>query len=111
MKSKEFKDFSFELFGTTWNVKFIEKSKELEDGKYELGNSNYMTNTITVSTHDADGNPLSEENVKLTLFHEIVHSIFATGSYISSTEDEPLVEWTARCINSLLKQQIFEYAK
>lgn len=107
----EYKDFSFEIFGTTWEVKFVEEIKEVGEDKYELGESNSVNNVITISTKDKEGNPLSYQTVQLTLLHEIVHSIFTTGAYINSTEDEPLVEWTARCLKSLLTQNVFKYAE
>lgn len=40
------------------------------------------------------------------MLHEIVHSIFQTGQYMSCDNDEPLVEWTARCLKALKQQHI-----
>lgn len=108
MKSK---DFNFELFGSIWKVKFIDNVKDNGDGTCQLGNTNSMNQTITISTKDMEGNSLSEDTVTMTLYHELVHCIFDTGAYMDCTDNEPLVEWTARCINSLLKQKVFEYAK
>ena len=45
------------------------------------------------------------------MLHELTHSILDTGGYNNSSSDEPLVEWIARCLNSLLKQNVFDYAK
>ena len=49
---------------------------------------------------------LSKEDIELTLYHEIVHSILGTGNYREYSNDEPLVEWIANCLISLKKQKI-----
>ena len=44
--------------------------------------------------------------IYITLVHEIIHAILDTGQYFEESQKEPLVEWIARCIISLLKQDI-----
>mgnify|MGYP007022377388 CR=1 FL=1 len=109
-KEKKWKDFEFELFGTKWKVIFIDKVKETEE-MYLMGNCSYVSGTIWVATQDNEGNPLKEEAVRINMLHELTHSILDTGGYNNSSNDEPLVEWIARCLNSLLKQNVFDYAK
>lgn len=109
-KEKKWKDFEFELFGTKWKVTFIGKVKEIST-VYQLGNCRAINGTIWVATQDNEGNPLEEEAIRINMLHELTHSILNTGGYNNSSNDEPLVEWIARCLNSLLKQNIFDYAK
>ena len=109
-KEKKWKDLSFNFFGTNWNVKFIDEVKE-NDEMFLMGNTCHILNDIWVATKDASSKPLKEETVRLNLIHELVHAIFGTGQYNNCTKDEPLVEWVARCINSLLEQNVFDYAK
>jgi hypothetical protein len=33
----------------------------------------------------------------------MTHAIFGEGCYTASNNDEPLVEWTARCLQDILK--------
>lgn len=109
-KEKKWKDFEFELFGTKWKVIFIDKVKETEE-MYLMGNCSYVSGTIWVATQDKDGIPLREETIRINLFHELAHAILGTGQYNSCTNDEPLVEWIARCLNSLICQDVLKYAK
>ena len=44
--------------------------------------------------------------IYITLVHEIIHAVLDTGQYLEESQKEPLVEWLARCIISLLKQDI-----
>ena len=41
-----------------------------------------------------------------TLMHELVHVICNTGAYFNYSNDEPFVEFMARGILSLLKQDL-----
>ena len=95
-KNTLFKDFSYELFGSKWKVKFVD-SIQNEDG-FLLGVTMNDRNTILISTLNLSGESLSKEQIKLTVLHEVFHSIFYSGQYLQSTGDEPLVEWCARCI-------------
>ena len=70
------KEKSYNLFGSTWRIQFVD---EVVDEKDEI---------------------------ELTVLHGIVHSIFQTGQYMSCDNDEPLVEWTARCLKALKEQHI-----
>lgn len=109
-KEKEWKDFSFSFFGTNWRVKFIGKCKENDD-MIGMGYTDYVLNEIWVATQDTSGKSLKDETIRINLIHELTHAMLGTGQYNNSTKDEPLVEWIARCINSLLEQNVFDYAK
>lgn len=111
--NKPYKDTSFHLFGSFYTVKFIDSVSKLEE-KEGRTSRNFLygitfpeKQTIYISTKDRDGNLLSDSVIKATLLHEMVHAIFDAGCYHDSNLDEPLVEWTARCILSLLDQKFF----
>ena len=61
---------------------------------------------IQVSIKLSNGKDVQENEILITLYHEIIHAILLTGQYMKSSEDEPLVEWLARCILSLKNQKI-----
>ena len=111
--NKPYKDTSFHLFGSFYTVKFIDSVAKLEEDegktskKFIYGVNIPEKQTIYISTKDRDGNLLSDNIIKTTLLHEMVHAIFDTGCYHDSNLDEPLVEWTARCILTLLDQKFF----
>ena len=111
--NKPYKDTSFNLFGSFYTVKFIDSISKLEE-KESSTNRNFIygitfpdKQTIYIAIKDRDGNQLPANIIKTTLLHELVHAIFNTGCYHNSSLDEPLVEWTARCILSLLDQKFF----
>lgn len=106
LKDFEPKDFKFDLFGSVWTVKFKPYCQAPDDDKIIFGYSNGQDREIVIGLNSHRHHKFSKEEVKLTLLHEIVHAIFGTGCYNNTSDDEPLVEWTARCISSLMKQNI-----
>ena len=59
-----------------------------------------------VASKVSNGKDVQENEILITLYHEIIHAILLTGQYMRSSADEPLVEWLARCILSLKNQKI-----
>jgi Zn-dependent peptidase ImmA (M78 family) len=110
-EKKEFKNFKFELFGSTWKVEFVRQIHLGNEGEgmYTLGNTNSTHNVIYIATIDNKDKPLPIEQIKLTLAHELIHAILSTGQYWNANGDEHLVEWTARCIKSLLNHKILDH--
>ena len=112
-KKKEWKDFKFNLFGTTWRVHFVDfiPREPDEHPKYVCyGKTNDNLETITIARRSPDGEVFSDAKISFTIYHEIVHACLGTGCYGESNNDEPLVEFMGRCLSSLVKQNVFEYA-
>lgn len=99
------KDKEFTLFGSTWKIQYV-KGLQDEEGKWLWGLTESPSLTIKINTIAPDGTPIPKQELKITLLHEIVHSIFFTGQYLNCNNDEPLVEWTARCLKTLKDQHI-----
>lgn len=102
----ELKNKKFDLFGTEWHIKFEEVVKDPQDN-HEIYGMTYRgaTNEVIIAK-TINGKNISEKEIKITLLHELMHAIFTTGQYSMSNEDEPLVEWTARCLNYLINKNI-----
>lgn len=83
------KEKSYNLFGSTWRIQFVDEVVG-ENDRWLFGKTESP----------------SKDEIELTVLHEIVHSIFQTGQYMSCDNDEPLVEWTARCLKALKEQHI-----
>jgi hypothetical protein len=98
----ETKDFKFTIANDNWLVKYVDN---LEDGEGNVlfGQTLYGDNIIRIATHRPNGKRYSDKEIQRTLLHELVHVIFAEGQYLGSCNDEPLVEWVARCLQDLLK--------
>jgi hypothetical protein len=108
--SMEYKDFNFKMMGDTWKVKFVDNIL-LEEGEsiasFYWGQTHTDTKEIYISKKYQNGKNIPSREIGITLLHELVHAIFSTGCYHASNTDEPLVEFTARCLKDILKSETF----
>ena len=94
-----------DLFGTKYTIKLIDKLED-ENSRYD-GMTHHDSFTIEIARY-VDNSKLNNEEMAKTLLHEINHAIFASGQYLQTNNDEPLIEWLARCMYSLIfKQKLF----
>lgn len=100
----EIKNRKINIYGTIFYIKFEDKVTD-EDGNFVFGK--VRNRTIYISTKDVEGKKIPNEEIDITILHELFHAILESGQYWNSDSDEPLVEWLARSINSLIKQGIF----
>lgn len=96
---------SFNLFGTKWKIKEVDKITSGEDNHEVFGQADTSSKIIRLA-NSVDGSIQEGDEKEITRLHELVHAIFFTGQYLSCNDDEPLVEWTARCLFQLKKQNI-----
>lgn len=101
--AKRRKDLKFNIFGTKWTIRYQDVI-EIEDNDFTFGHTDSADKIITVATKNRDGKDIPEREIELTTLHELVHAIFLEGQYFNSSADEPLVEWTAKCLLSLKEQ-------
>ena len=101
----ELKNKSFNIFGTKYRIKFMDNVLD-EEGNWTYGKIDTYSKEIQVSIKLSNGKDMQENEILITLYHEIIHAILSAGQYINSCNDEPLVEWLARCILSLKNQKI-----
>ena len=101
----ELKNKSFNIFGTKYRIKFVDNVLN-EEGNWTYGKIDTYSKEIQVSIKLSNGKDMQENEILITLYHEIIHAILLTGQYTNSSSDEPLVEWLARCILSLKNQKI-----
>ena len=101
----DFKTRKIDLFGTVYTIKYVDDLIDMGNGNMAIGTTDHVKHTILVSK-SSDGDPLPENEIKLTLYHELMHAIFHTGQYLDDNADEPIVEWCARCIYQCVKKGI-----
>lgn len=101
----ELKNKSFNIFGSKYRIKFVDNVLD-EKGDWIYGKVDTLSKEIQISIKLSNGKDVQENEILITLYHEIIHAILLTGQYINSSSDEPLVEWLARCILSLKNQKI-----
>lgn len=100
------KDSKFNLFGTNYKVRFMDAVPSGEPDKFIWGDADSMAHEVRIATKDVKGKDINSDEIEITKFHELMHVILGEGRYSSCSDDEPLVEWCARCLHSLKKQGI-----
>ena len=98
------KDRKFNLFGTTYKLVFTDKIENDDPDRFTWGDTDGRVHIIRIATKDINGKSISEDELDITIKHELMHVIFGEGQYSSCNTDEPLVEWCARCLHSFKKQ-------
>ena len=112
-EEKKWRNRKFNIFGDIWTVHFkeqvfnSEKPDEEPQWVYGVATSGAGKN-IYISLKNANGEPLTEKDILNTIVHECVHAILISGQYLTETVDEPLVEFLAKGILSLLKSKTME---
>lgn len=101
----DMKNKTINIFGSKYKIKYIDKVYD-EEGNWIYGKVDTSNKETLISTLLHDDKPVQREEVEISLYHEIYHAILITGQYMQCSNDEPLVEWLARCTYSLIKQNV-----
>ena len=102
-------NIKFKIFGSNWIVKFKDNvTVPTVDGEetWAFGTADPAKRIILVSTKDQSGAKMPAQEIRLTILHEIMHAFLMTGQYMQSNQDEPLVEWLARCVNHMIESNL-----
>lgn len=100
------KNRTIDLFGSKWKIKYVDKV--ISDDHMIYGITIPNKREIHISTKNDDDSPIPNEEISLTLYHELIHAILITGQYIGASDDEPLVEWLARSMKHLNDKNVFK---
>lgn len=98
-----------DIFGSDWTISIVDNIEPYvdEDGdKHHYAGMTYNASQRIEIARNVYGTRLTNEMMFKTLIHELVHAICNTGAYFEKSNDEPFVEYMARGIMSLLKQNI-----
>ena len=109
MNIEGFNNKKFYLFGSEWIINIVDSIELVvdEDGyKHHYAGMTYNATQKIEIARTIRGEKLSNEMMCETLIHELVHVICNTGAYFNYSNNEPFVEFMARSILSLLKQDI-----
>ena len=105
MKINDFNNKKFDIFGSKWTIKIVDSILTDEPDKAIFGITDISRRTIQVAWNVNDIRQ-DENEMFTTLLHELMHVFLMEGQYNEANLDEPMIEWVARCIKSLLKQKI-----
>lgn len=104
MNIENFNNKQFDIFGTVFTIKLVDTLDE-EDKLLHYGITEGNTKEIRINKEVINAKQPDSE-IYITLVHEIIHAVLDTGQYLEESQKESLIEWLARCIISLLKQDI-----
>lgn len=104
MSIENFNNKQFDIFGTIFTIKLVD-TLDKEDNLLHYGLTEGHTKEIRISKEVMKAKQPDSE-IYITLVHKIIHAVLDTGQYFEESQKEPLVKWLARCIISLLKQDI-----
>lgn len=101
---------TFDLFGTPWRIIYCDEIEVQGEDKdaFQYGLTDYTNRVISVATKSKTGEDLPESEIQITKLHEVMHCILTTGMYCDYSNDEPFVEWLARSVYSLRKQEVIK---
>ena len=103
---------TLDIFGTNYSVKVVDKPEKLNEQSDAYGSCNSQEYSIVVTEKTTKGTEIPDDEKRRLVLHEIIHAIFNEGCYFQSSDDEPLVQWTARCLDSIIfKQDFFDLKK
>lgn len=109
MSIEDFNNKQFDIFGSKWTINIVDNIEpEVDEDGYKhhyAGMTHNVTQKIEIARNVKE-EKLSNEIMCKTLIHELVQVICNTGAYFEKSNDEPFVEFMARGIISLLKQDI-----
>ena len=109
MNIEDFNNKRFYLFGSEWIINIVDSIEpEVDEDGYKhhyAGMTHNVTQKIEIA-RTVKGEKLSNEMMCKTLMHELVHVICNIGSYFNYFNNQPFVEFMARGVLSLLKQDI-----
>ena len=104
---------SIELLGSTYKIKWVdriteekEKEKEKEEEKetsWLFGRTTPSLRTIEIATLNEKDEPMIEEQIATTFWHEVSHAIIVEGCYSSYNKDEPFIEWVGKNLKFLIE--------
>ena len=88
-------------------VSYIDKDTK-EDESWIFGHTHFSKNEahVFISTKYEDDTEIPEDEIQLTLRHEIFHVLFYTLYYVDLGDDEHIVEWLAQAWTTLKKQKL-----
>ena len=114
-KERKWKNKKFNIFGDKWTIMFGDKVMESTASNPEehwvWGLTVPTERKLLISTISENDRHLADDDIMCTIAHECVHAILDSGQYCNASNDEPMVEFLAKGILSLIKSKVFEYEK
>lgn len=104
----KYKNRTIKIFNSTYKILYVDNIETDNPDRTTMGETDFNLKTIKIRYLNREGKPASRQEMELCLLHELFHAILAEGQYLHSTDDEPFVEWLARCTKHLLDQKVLD---
>ena len=101
------KEKKFDLLGTDYIIKELKEIPVDNPDQYRTGETSGLHRYIYVAK-EARGVTIDDRRKRISLLHELFHAFLDEGQYSELSNNEPLVEWLARCTNAGLEQGIIK---
>lgn len=98
------KNRKIKIDGMPYQVKFVDVIPCDSEDHFFYGHHSGINNTITIATKRPDGKDFSEQIIEISYLHEVIHAILTQGQYLEANSNEALVEYLAKRIYELKKQ-------
>lgn len=98
------KDRKIKIDGVPYQVKYVDHIECDNPEHYCFGKNNNIYKHILVNTKRPDGTNNTELDMELTYLHELVHAILNQGQYWNEFDNEAFVEYMAKRLYELKKQ-------
>lgn len=104
----EYKDCKINLFNIIYSIKFVDEIKdetsEKEGTSYPYGMTNFRSKIIIIAKKDHySGRAFTKDEISITLLHEILHAVSSEGMYTDINDNEPFIDWAAKCLHNIIK--------
>ena len=100
----EIKNRQIKIGNSKWKVKLKESMLDENGESFYFGISNAIYKEIKISTKLPNNTKVNNDSLQETYYHEMLHSILDEGQYKEESDNEPLIEWMAKCLLQLKKQ-------
>ena len=104
MDINKLNDKTIDIFGTRYTIKIVDTLDD--DTKVNHYGVTINNARIIKISKNVNGESQPDDELNITFLHELIHAILDTGQYLTCSSDEPLVEWLARSLYSLIKQDV-----
>lgn len=101
-----YKDRKFKFFDSEYTIKYVDSIPSDIEGNVVFGQCNIVDKTILIATKSPEGVPYKKEQLEGVLRHELMHMVCFEGQYHGEYQDEPFIEWLAKSVGILKKNNL-----
>lgn len=111
MQKRKWKNFSIDIFGTTWKIVFKDQVlNKFDNNSWTFGISHGYSRYIEISKRDRENQPIPDKEIEDTLVHELIHAVLDTMQLLQESSNEVMVEILSKFFLSLIRNNTLSKA-